>query len=391
MSLLDGIVDGVRHIFGFDSDDDDRKTVGTTSPKHAERTSIPAAETPTSYDSDSVKRAPDRRRDLDLDDVLRASRRRSISTGDDDNEPTRNAPGDVRARVFDASDPDESGSAALLGDVTQLARGSGAAVAARNVQRGLDYYADAFGRNGLDDAGSGVDVVINDRTTGDDGRELFRGNGGYYATPMEDGTEYEAIRFGTGTEYEAERGTVKQQEMFHAEDLAIHELTHGIIRMETGHLGGDADETGATNEAIADVMAAAATRDWRIGENMYTADSTYEAMRNIADPDDSTAVHGLWTDIDDVRTRQRRGAEVEEHWASGVLSTAAYRMQDRIGGEAGWQAVERVFYDTIDDNRLGDMSFTAVAEGLRASAAAEFGDSSKEYAVVDEELRRGGL
>lgn len=291
----------------------------------------------------------------------------------------------ARAYVYD-----NDGSA--RGDTVDTLMGSDdAAVAARNVQHGIDYYAETFGRDGLDGAGSGVNVIVNDRATDAEGNERFAGNGGYYATTYADGTVSEAIHFGRGKEYEGERGSVRQMAMLHADDLAIHELTHGIIRKETGHLGGDADEAGATNEAIADVMSAAATRDWRIGEGMYAAGSDYRLMRNIADPDDPTAVHGLWTSMEVVREKQQRGEEVEEHWASGVISTAAYRMQQRLGGEAGWQAVERVFYDTIDNGRLGDMSFTAVAAALRTSAAAVYGTGSSVAQVVDQELRRAGL
>jgi len=293
--------------------------------------------------------------------------------------------------VFDGDDRDAAGAARLAGTSRELVGNSDASVAARNVQAGLDYYARTFGRDGIDDAGAGVDVVINDHSTNDAGAEMFQGNGGYYATPTADGGTYEAIRYGGGNRYQAARGMVDQLPMLNADDLAVHELTHGLIRKETGYLGGHANESGATNEAIADVMAASATRDWRIGESMYTPGSAYTAMRDIAHPNDTTVVHGLWTTMDAVRQRQARGEEAEEHWASGVLSTAAYRVQQRLGGEAGWSAVERVFYDTIDNGRLGDMSFAAVAGGLRAAATTLYGTSSVQYQVLDEELKRGQL
>ncbi|MEO6866600.1 MAG: M4 family metallopeptidase, partial [Gaiellales bacterium] len=133
-------------------------------------------------------------------------------------------------------------------------------------------------------------------------------------------------------------------------------------------------------------MAAAATRDWRIGEGMYGAESDYKSMRNIAKPNDRTAIHGLYTTMNEIHEVRSQGGEAEEHWASGVLSTAAYRMQQRIGGEEGWRAVEQVYYNAIDPQRLGDMSFTAVASGLRSSAAATYGGESFEYQVVDYEL-----
>jgi Zn-dependent metalloprotease len=138
-------------------------------------------------------------------------------------------------------------------------------------------------------------------------------------------------------------------------------------------------------------MAASATRDWKIGEGMYTDHSDYRMMRDIANPDDPSAIHGLWTNTSQVDAARAAGDEVEEHWASGLVSTAAYRVQQRIGGEAGWNAVERVFYDTIDRNRLGDMSFDAVAGALRTSATSIFGDGSVQATAFDQELARGGM
>ncbi|MCW2960818.1 MAG: peptidase family protein [Thermoleophilia bacterium] len=290
----------------------------------------------------------------------------------------------AEARVYDADRADAAGYAQLQGTSSTLDRSSDAGIAAANVQKGLDFYASTFGRNGLDDAGSGVDVVINDRSP------EFAGNGAYYATPTADGGTYEAIRFGLGTSYTMANGTVSQASMLHADDLTIHELTHGVIRKETGALGGEADESGATNEAIADVMAAAATRDWRIGEGVYGPASDYKAMRNIANPAESTAVHGLWTHINEVRNAQATG-QAEEHWASGVVSTAAARMQQSLGGDAGWQVVEQVFYGAMTGGQLGDMSFTAVAGALRDSAARNYGTGSRAWQVVDQELRSGGI
>ncbi len=281
--------------------------------------------------------------------------------------------------------------ARTLDTATGTADTNDASVAGANVQKGLDYYASTFGRQGLDGAGSGVDVLVNDRRTDANGEEMFKGNGGYYALPDANGQLSEAIHFGVGKSYQGVRGLVDQASMGNADDLAIHELTHGIIRKETGHLGGDADEAGATNEGIADVMAASATRDWKIGEGMYTARSDYKLMRNIENPDDQTAIHGLWTSMDQVNAEKAAGREVEEHWASGVVSTAAQRVQARFGGEEGWKVVENVFYDSIDNARLGDMSFQAVAGALRTSAASVYGSGSSVDRVFDEELRRAGL
>lgn len=296
-------------------------------------------------------------------------------------------------RVFDAAYVGSDSSAGYVGDGTTLA-GAGpqdARVAAANVSRGLSYFASTFGRSGIDGAGRGVDVVINDRSTDASGRELFRGNGGYYTTRDAYGRASEAIRWGGGTSYHHRNGgIVEQYSMLYAEDLTIHELTHGIIKAETGALGGTADEAGSVNEGFADVLAAAATRDWRMGESMYSQRSDYRYMRNIASPDDPAAVHGLWTGIDQYRTAERSGS-VEEHYASGIISTAAYRIQSRIGGEAGWQAVEQLYYRAVVEDRLGDMTFASTAAALRATAGELWGADSPRSMVVDEELRRAGL
>jgi hypothetical protein len=418
MSFFDGYINGFKMLFGIDS-----KPKTESKPKPAPEHEAPrrgddmAADTPTRFDrtpaTDNASEAAGGYRTLGtLPPHTTASRSstppggtggRSLSSigietgsgsGSGDTTSTSaststtantTATTTARARVSDATTHQ------VLGTVDNLAGSDAASTAAANVQRGLDFYAQTFGRNGLDGAGAGVEVLINDRSKDENGEERFAGNGGYYATPQSDGTTSEAIHFGTGKEYDAAGGHVKQYEMLYADDLAIHELTHGVIRKETGALGGDADEAGATNEGIADVMAASATRDWKMGEGMYAADSDYRMMRNIANPNDPTAIHGLWTHMDQVRRKEQSGAELEEHWASGVISTAAYRMQQRIGGEAGWNVVEHVFYDSIDNNRLGDQSFAAVAAGLRTSANSLYGQGSTEAQTVDQELRRAGL
>lgn len=420
MSFFDGIVNGVKSVFGIDSSPEPSKRV--VRPEAPERGDQMAADTPTAFERAAGTRSGGSSFGPTLAERIRAATpagpapssppatRTSIpphllgqrqGTPPAESTPVADASAAAaqatgtavatatttaaRARVRDASTNQ------VLGTVDELVGNDPAAAAARNVQTGIDYFARTFGRNGVDGAGAGVEVLINDRSLDEQGRERFAGNGGYYATTYSDGTSTEAIHFGVGKTYDAERGRVEQHEMLYADDLAIHELTHGIIRKETGHLGGGADEAGATNEALADVMAAAATRDWRMGEGMYSERSDYRLMRNIANPDDPRAIHGLWTSMGEVRERQQRGEEVEEHWASGVISTAAYRVQQRFGGEAGWGVVERVFYDSIDSNRLGSMSFQEVANGLRASAAAVYGEGSSVAQVFDEELRRAEL
>jgi hypothetical protein len=406
MSFLDGIVNVARNVLGMSPSHDAADKPAHHAPAPA-RSQHLAATTPTAFHKPAATRQPAA---PTLAERLQSMSATSQPAAGSFSEPhlvasrvaappmnttgTRVGAGlavdgavaaGARADVADMSTGQDFGTVDQLGSST-----SEPAVAARNVQKGLDYYAQTFGRNGVDGAGSGVQVLINDRTKDATGAEIHKGNGGYYAT-TQNGVTTEAIHFGVGERYKADRGLVDQEALYHADDLTIHELTHGIIRKETGQLGGQANEAGATNEGIADVMAASATRDWVLGEGMFASDSNYREMRNIANPDDPTAIHGLWTSVGEVQANTEAGKAPEEHWASGVVSTAAYRIQQRLGGEAGWQAVERVFYDSIDNDRLGDMSFQAVGAGLRASAASVYGAGSAQAQVFDEELRRGGL
>lgn len=299
-----------------------------------------------------------------------------------------------KIRVFDSSAATADGRAGYVGSVATLDAGAGtsdARIAADNVKRGLDYFASTFGRAGIDNAGSGVDIVINDHSTDASGAELFHGNGGYYTTADANGNLSEAIRWGDGISYQHQGGgVVDQTSMLHAEDLTIHEMTHGIIKHETGSLGGTADEAGSVNEGFADVIAASATRDWKLGESMYASDSDYRYMRNLAQPDDRSAVHTLWTNMDQYRSAAANGT-VEEHYASGIISTVAARMQADIGGDAGFQAVEQLYYHTITDHRMGDMSFAQVASGLRTTASSLWGIDDNRTAALERELQAAGL
>lgn len=291
--------------------------------------------------------------------------------------------------IYDSSRPQPDGSAAFLGDASTVRNGgpNNAIWAATNVQRGLQYFQQTFGRNGLDGQGSTVQVVVNDKSTGDNGEEIFHGNGGFYVTANATGQKQAALRFGSGTTYQHNNGgTVSQYEMEVAPDLMIHEMTHGVIYSEVGSLGGSADEAGSVNEALADVMAAAGTRDWKIGEALYTPQSDYRALRNIANPNDPTAVHGLWSNMSEYRQAEATG-KVEEHFASGILSQVGYRIQQNIG----WEPMEQLFYNTITSGRLSAMSFSETAAALRQTSNSLWGEGSYNSRIVDNELRNAGL
>lgn len=397
--IFDGIVDGVRSVLGIEDDNAarpaDAKARPAGTPGHGNRrvdTKFDRGPAARSAPGGTGAKAPAPNLDIStslLDAALASAGLQPVNRAD----PSSTAGTDLaNVRVFDASRPQADAAAGLIGDTKSLANSTDdAGIAARNVQIGLDYFARTFGRSGLDGRGKGVDVVINDRSLDEDGEEMFRGNGGFFRVKTADGSDSAALRFGVGAAFTTTDGRrANQRPMFAADDLTIHELTHGLIEQETGTLGGSSDELGAVNEALADVIAAAATRDWRIGEALYHRDSKVKLMRNIVDADDATALHPLYKSIAQVQAAKASG-QLEEHAASGVLSTALSRVQQRVGGEQGWQAVEQLTYSTIISGQLGTMSFTETAAALRAQAGTLWGAGDPRSQIVDTELRRAGL
>ncbi|EYF00560.1 M4 family metallopeptidase [Chondromyces apiculatus] len=94
-------------------------------------------------------------------------------------------------------------------------------------------------------------------------------------------------------------------------DICGHEMTHGVIE-RTANLT-YSGESGALNEAIADIMGAMVERSargesantWLIGEDAFTPGTPGNALRYMADPHQAT--DGGFTANGDPRGREPRG------------------------------------------------------------------------------------
>lgn len=132
--------------------------------------------------------------------------------------------------------------------------------ATRYLHTGLDYFERAHGRDGWDDACGHIDLYV----------DMEGLNNAYWSG-----------------------GRILFDPQYLAEDVMIHELTHGVIAA-TANLH-YSFESGALNESLADFFAEAALADgrWALGEDLDSG-----ALRSFSDP----ALHGQ-----PVHYRERRG------------------------------------------------------------------------------------
>jgi Zn-dependent metalloprotease len=267
-----------------------------------------------------------------------------------------------------------------------------AAHAANAAQRGLDYLRNSHNRNGVDDAGMGALLVLDDphipaATLRRNGEEIPSAQALWQIVPGQATDEpIEYLGFGAGASAAAPT-------LDDSADLVIHELGHSLIHHTTGldDEQGRGGEVNATSEAMADVFAAVVTRDWRIGEDAFAADGPVRQARDLLAPTDPTSFHPMWSSIDEALTALDGGASFQPYLASGIVSTTFARTQDRIGGEAGWQFIEQVHYGALTTPTWGAGSFAEAASAIREAAVARYGEGDIRVRILDEELRRSGL
>ena len=191
-----------------------------------------------------------------------------------------------------------------------------------------DYYEDILGRRSFDGAGAPVDVSIryNPRTF------IFSSYANAFWDPI-------AQQFGYG-----DGGNLQA-----ALDVVGHEFTHAVVSYVVGDGGSvlDYGESGALNEALADIFGSLiegkSGRDrWLIGE-----DSSSGAIRNLANPGSINSGHGAYRS--NYETRYTGSADSGgEHINSTIFSHAAYQMMtsSATSGVSN-ETWSRVFYQSL--------------------------------------------
>lgn len=228
-----------------------------------------------------------------------------------------------------------------------------------------DYYRDVLGRMSFDGNGAPVDVSI-----------LYnpqKSAGGYANAFWDPGREQ--LAFGDSGHLEA------------ALDVIGHEFTHAVISFVVGGPSGgsvlDYGESGALNEAMADIMGTlienkTGTQRWLLGE-----DSQLGAVRNLADPTSISTSMGPYRDTYASRYKGL-GDDAGEHVNSTIFSHAAYLMMtdpatasisNDMWATVFYHALYRLSTDSVfTDGRAAVLS-SARALGLTAAQQSAIGNA----------------
>jgi Zn-dependent metalloprotease len=235
-----------------------------------------------------------------------------------------------------------------------------------------DFWAQAYGRNSIDDEGMPLRGVVHYGRDYDnafwDGRRMVFGDG--------DGHLF--LRFTTSL------------------DVIGHELAHGVTEDENGlqYQG----QSGALNESCSDVFGslvkqhtlrqAADAADWLIGADILGPDVQGVALRSMKAPgtaydDDVLGKDPQPAHMDDyVDTTEDDGGV---HINSGIPNHAFYVGATTLGGFA-WERAGRIWYETARDRGLrSTATFADFARVTVAVAARLYGAGSAEDTAV-----RGG-
>ncbi len=208
----------------------------------------------------------------------------------------------------------------------------------------FDYYQNVLGLTSFNGDGAAVKVSINYNPR-QSVADLFSNYNNAFWDPYR-----QQFVFGNGGNLEA------------AVDVVGHEYTHAVVSYILGAGGSvlDYGESGALNEAMADIMGSliegkSGPDRWLIGE-----DSKFPggAIRNLADPSSITTAYGPYADNYADRYTGT-GDDAGEHINSTIFSFAAYKMMTDPA-TAG-----------ISNNTWADMFYHSL---YRLSASANFAD-----------------
>lgn len=246
---------------------------------------------------------------------------------------------------------------------------SAAVSAHANTAAAYDYYADVLGLNSFD--GNGAPIRVSIAYNPSSGISRYFGNS-YRNAFWDPGNQ--VLAFGDGGALLA------------ALDVVAHEYTHAVVSYAVGDGGSvlDYGESGAVNEAYADILGVlvegkSGPGRWLIGE-----DSAMGVLRNLANPTSIKTSYGPYRDHYEDRYRET-GDEGGEHINSTILSHAAYLMMtdpatsdisdetwaalflsslNRLSTDAKFSDVRVALVDTADTFDFTDAQMLAIEEAF---------------------------
>ncbi|WP_345801978.1 M4 family metallopeptidase [Microbacterium sp. AZCO] len=233
----------------------------------------------------------------------------------------------------------------------------------------FDFYWDAYGRNGIDDAGGQLLATVH--------------YGEKYDNAFWNG---ERMVFGDGD------GDIFTG-FTNSLTVIAHELTHGVTEVSGGleYQG----QSGALNESISDVFGAlteqhqlgqtADQASWLIGEGIFTPSVQGKALRSMLHPGTAYDDDVLGKDPQPAHMRDyvvTTGDNGGVHINSGIPNRAFALAATELGGRA-WERAGLIWYKTVTSGTLSPTTdFAEFAAATIATAEAEYGVKSEEVAAV---------
>jgi Zn-dependent metalloprotease len=250
-----------------------------------------------------------------------------------------------RVEVWDMSSGIEqavTGAQLLEGTDPDIAR------AYANAVKVDEFMRTQLGRNGWDDKGSPIRIVVH--APNEDGTP--RMNNAYW-----DGlTKRIYLGDGDGEVFTPLGGAL---------DVLVHEATHAIVDAEV-NLRYEGQQ-GGINESWSDVLATLADPDdWLIGEDVFTPGQPGDSIRDLERPR-----FGHVSQLPD-------GSMIEPHDYSGIPSLAAVRVAEGVGREQ----MGRIWYSALVDHLDSRAGFAGAARATLDAAAELFGPTSTQVSTV---------
>lgn len=249
-----------------------------------------------------------------------------------------------------------------------------AAVSAQaNMTTAYDYYSDVLGLDSFDGNGAPIKLSLNysPRTSL---VEIFVG----YSNAIWD-PDHQLFAFGNLDHFQT------------ALDVVAHEYTHAVISYIVGDGGSvwETGESGALNEAYADIMGAlvegkSGTFEWMFGE-----DTGRGALRNLANPSAVDTQYGPYrvTYADRYTGSQDDGGE---HLNSTIFSHAVYKMMtDPATADVTNEAWATVMYHSL--YRLGLAADFADGRTAIVDTAAEYGFTEAQLDAINDAFDDAGI
>jgi Zn-dependent metalloprotease len=237
-----------------------------------------------------------------------------------------------------------------------------------------DLYAQAFGRNSINN--SGLELISTVHFLEGYDNAFWNGEQMVYGDGDEDLPEEERL---------FNRFTI-------AIDIIGHELTHGVTQYEANLVY--RNQAGALNESFSDVFGSlvkqrvmnqrAEEADWLIGEGLFTSRVNARGIRSMKAPGTAYDDPLLGRDPqpghmnDYVETTADNGGV---HINSGIPNKAFYNVALELGGYA-WEKAGQIWYRVLCDELDQASDFQAAANACHKVAADLYGSNSPEQKAV---------